>query len=273
MIKPVASVLVLALMSIGLWGQPQAHPWPTESDRPTLVVQIQPPPGYQRLNMEEDSFGSWLRQLPLREDTTVYLYDGRVKPRQDVQSAVIDIDIGNRDLQQCADAVMRLRAEYLLARGRDAEIGFNFTSGHPATWLAWREGQRPKVSGSQVVWQKRSEPDASYANFRRYLTTVFVYAGTASLVRELNRVPDPLAVSPGQVFIQGGFPGHAVLVMDVAENQRGERVFLLAQSYMPAQNMHILRQPNKTDPWYPAKAVGELVTPEWAFRYTDLYTW
>ena len=45
----------------------------------------------------------------------VLIYTGAQKWRQDVHAAVIDIDVGRRDLQQCADAIMRLRAEWLFA--------------------------------------------------------------------------------------------------------------------------------------------------------------
>ena len=42
---------------------------------------------------------------------------------------------------------------------------------------------------------------------------------------------------------------------------------LLMQSYMPAQQMHVLRGPRaEASPWYPVPAAGEaLVTPEWTF--------
>ena len=78
------------------------------------------------------------------------------------------------------------------------------------------------------------------------------------------------------MFIKGGFPGHAVLVADVAENaQTGEKRFLLVQSYMPAQEIHVLKNPPAADgsPWYPAAFEGDLVTPEWRFAAGSLRRW
>ena len=73
----------------------------------------------------------------------------------------------------------------------------------------------------------------------------------------------------GDVFIKGGSPGHAVIVVDVAVNEStGEKVFMLAQSYMPAQEIHVLVNPNDAEfsPWYSADFGEELMTPEWAFK-------
>jgi hypothetical protein len=63
---------------------------------------------------------------------------------------------------------------------------------------------------------------------------VLAYAGTYSLEHELK--PVPLGdIEIGDVFVKGGFPGHAVLVADMVENSAtGEKRFLLIQSYMPA---------------------------------------
>jgi len=84
-------------------------------------------------------------------------------------------------------------------------------------------------------------------------------------------VRNPAQVRIGDVFIRGGFPGHAVIVVDVAENQQGQRIFLLAQSFMPAQQIHVLRNPTSSlTPWYLAKQHGPLATPEWLFDYRDL---
>ena len=81
---------------------------------------------------------------------------------------------------------------------------------------------------------------------------------------------DPSKPQIGDVFIQGGFPGHAVLIVDIAESAQGERAFLLVQSYMPAQEIHVLRNSADLNPWYRAQSKGKLQTPEWDFEYGDL---
>ena len=265
--------LTLLLGSTGLPAQ--SHPWLSGTAEKTLAERVSPPPGYTRLPASPNSFAAWLRGLPLHPGRPeVRLFDGRKKSNQRAQYAVFDIDVGTRDLQQCADAVIRLRAEYLLARGCEAAIAFDFTSGDTASWTAWQQGQRPQVSGNRVRWTATARPDDSYANFRRYLDTVFTYAGSYSLSKELVAVADPSQLEPGDVFIQGGFPGHAVIVVDVAANAAGERVFLLAQSFMPAQDIHLLVDPTapaaSENPWYPARPSGILRTPEWRFDYGDL---
>lgn len=247
-----------------------AQPWGAESTE-TVAARFAPPVGYERVAADGGSFGAWLRNLPVKPGrSTVHLYNGELKANQTAQAAVLDIDVGDLDLQQCADAVIRLRAEYLWQAGRQAELAFNFTSGHRCAWSSWREGMRPLVDGNKVEFHKRADADSSYANFRAYLNTVFTYAGSYSLSQELERVQNPAQLEPGDVFIQGGFPGHAVIVLDVAEDAESRRVFLLAQSYMPAQEIHVLRNPDGGDVWYPARARGVLLTPEWTFDFTDL---
>jgi hypothetical protein len=233
---------------------------------------IAPPAGFTRTAQPAGSFGEWLRGLPLKAGRPpVHLHDGRLKGNQEAHWAVVDVDTGRKNLQQCADAVMRLRAEYLFAGGRADAVAFDFTSGDRAAFARWAQGERPVVSGDRVSWRRSAAKDGSYESFRRYLDVVFTYAGSASLARELVPVPQVQGVEPGDVFIQGGSPGHAVLVVDVAERAGSrERAFLLAQSYMPAQDVHILRSPGRPDPWYVTDFGDELVTPEWTFRCTDL---
>ncbi len=90
------------------------YPWKKDIDyHNTLINRIPTPAGFTRTQVSVNSFGDWLRHLPLKpKGSKVLVYYGEEKHRQDVHAAVVDIDTGTKDLQQCADAVMRVKAEY-----------------------------------------------------------------------------------------------------------------------------------------------------------------
>ncbi len=255
-------------------GEARRYPWAAECDAAqTIAARIPPPAGAERVATPVGSFADWLRHLPLKPGRPdVLLFNGQKKANQDAHAAVVALDVGARDLQQCADAVIRLRAEYLFSLGRTGDIAFSFTSGDRAEWAKWAEGHRPRVSGSQVRWAKSAARDASYQSFRQYLDTVFTYAGTLSLSRDLRKVEKLEEIQAGDVFIQGGSPGHAVLVVDVAATRTGAKLFLLAQSYMPAQEVHLLKNPSDPalSPWYAVDFGETLATPEWRFPRSSL---
>ncbi|GAB2969326.1 DUF4846 domain-containing protein [Hymenobacter coalescens] len=260
--------------------QPAAprYAWLTRAYAPqtALAARFAPPAGCQRVAVPPGSFGHWLRGLPLRPPgTAVRLYNGQLKNPQTVHAAVLDLDTGARDLQQCADAVMRLRAEYQFTQNFRT-IHFHLTSGHDIWFGDWVEGQGFRVQGEDVLPAARPVEKPDHAALRRYLDQIFTYAGSLSLSRELR--PVLLAdMQPGDVFVQGGSPGHAVIVLDVAEHAATKaRYALLAQSYMPAQNMHVLR--NDAAPrlgaWFRIDANARVVaTPEWEFEAAHLKRW
>lgn len=234
------------------------------------------PENFTRVKNDSASFGAWLRGLPLLPaETKVHLYNGELKRNQSAQAAVIDIDPGKKDLQQCADAVMRLRAEYLFATAQYDLIAFNYTSGDRVDYVRWTKGRRILAQGNKTkeVWTGTKYPSlADHDAFRLYMDDIFNYAGTLSLSRELKAIPAD-SIRPGDVFIHGGSPGHAELVIDVAVNAKtGEKLFMLAQSYMPAQQVHILRNPEKEgmDPWYSLNFGPVLETPEYDFERGEL---
>jgi hypothetical protein len=229
------------------------------------------PAGFKRKNHDGNSFEYFLSNFKLKPHGSVVRYfDGKKKEKENVYLAVLDLDIGKKDLQQCADAVIRLRAEYMYAQKQYDVISFNFTSGFKCDYKKWKEGFRPSVNGNNVSWVKRKEPENSYASFFSYMETVFTYAGTLSLSKELQKVPLK-EMKIGDVLIQGGSPGHAVIVMDMAEDSKGNKVFMLAQSYMPAQDIQILVNPDNNSPWYQLDESKEVIrTPEWNFTTNDL---
>jgi len=215
------------------------------------IRDIQCPKGYARISAEPDSFANWLRNFPLKKDKAVHLFDGSLKANQDAQFAVLELSVGNKDLQQCADAIMRLRAEYLYSRRQFKAIRFYDNN---KSCFACPE-------------------NCSRAVFEKYLEKVFSYCGTLSLQKQLAdcRIDETTA---GNVIIQGGSPGHAVIIVDEAEDAFGHKIYLLAQSYMPAQEMHILnnRFQKEINPWYSFESV-DIQTPEWKFTNAKLKKW
>lgn len=240
----------------------------------TIETRILPPSGFSRIMGADGSFAKYLRNLPLKpHGSEVLLYDGSVKTNHNTYDAVIAMEIGNKDLHQCADAIMRLRAEYLWNQKRYHDIHFNFTNGFRVEYSKWMEGKRIVFEGNNTYWVDKVAPSNTYQDFWEYMELIFNYAGTLSLSKELIPV-DVGNMKIGDVFIRGGSPGHAVLVIDIAENTVSkEKVFLLAQSYMPAQETQLLQNPNNSElsPWYSLTEISEeLHTPEWTFSMNDL---
>lgn len=268
----------LCLGVVASGGAPGATDWyawlADYDDTVTLKHRINAPQGYIRTPVECGGFGDWLRNLPLKAgNPPVHLFTGAQKLNQAAHAAVVDIDVGDRDLQQCADAIIRLRAEYLYAQGALDAIRFSFTSGQQAEFRKWLDGYRPMPQGDRVRWVKAGARQPSHDGLMEYLTQVFIYAGSYSLSQELVCVPDIRDMRIGDVFIQGGFPGHAVIVVDMAAHKgTSKKLFLLAQSYMPAQDVHVLRNPAAPalSPWYSLDFGSELQTPEWKFAAQDL---
>jgi hypothetical protein len=239
----------------------------------TISERINVPEGYSRIEVENNSFAEYLRNLPLKEhQAKVLYYNGKVKENFGVYEAVVDMEIGTKNLQQCADAVMRLRGEYLYQQKKWDQIHFNLTNGFRVDYRKWMQGYRVVVDGNKTYWAKKSSELNSYETFRNYMEFVFIYAGTLSLSQELQSVKlEEMQI--GDVLIQGGSPGHAVIVVDMAENQEtGEKLYLLAQSYMPAQEIQLLANPNnrKISPWYILSTDEKIHTPEWVFTKDDL---
>jgi hypothetical protein len=238
----------------------------------TIETRFEVPSGFERKQVDTSSFGHWLRQLPLKEKgAQVKLYNGSLKGNQDAHLAVVDLSIGSKDLHQCADAVMRLRADYLFSKKKYDVIHFHFTNGFDALYSKWRKGQRIQVSGNNVQWVGGGKTGDSQSSYWQYLEKVFSYAGTLSLSKELKpkKIED---IEIGDVFIQGGSPGHAVIVVELAINSKtGEKIFMLAQSYMPAQEIQVLRNPSsyENSPWFEIQG-STLETPEWDFQFNHL---
>lgn len=240
----------------------------------TIAKRIACPSSFSRIPASEESFTAYLRNLPLKpSDEDVLLFDGRSK-RVFVHCGVIDMPLRNKDLQQCADSGMRLYAEYLYANKQYNKITFNFTNGQPCAYVNYAEGKRIQFNGNTANWVQKAKKDYGYDTFQDYLDLVYTYAGSFSLSEELKKVAID-SIQPGDLFIHPGFPGHVVIVMDVCKNDStGERLFLMAQGFTPAQEIEILinLDEGKINPWYSIQH-DLIASPQFNFNGDELYRW
>lgn len=130
----------------------QAKPAKTESSSTislidasgmTLESRIHTPDGYTRTNEADGSLAAFLRNYAMEPDqSSVLLYDGSKKRNQKAHVAVFDLPLEHEDLQQCADSVIRVYAEYFWSTKQYDRIAFHFTNGFDAQYTKWADGYR-----------------------------------------------------------------------------------------------------------------------------------
>jgi hypothetical protein len=250
--------IILLLLSLGYTIGTGSVPGFDPSMR--SVKDIPLPAGFERVPVSSRLFADYLRSLPLRKDKTVYLYNKQPKPNQSIHYAVIDISTGDKDLQQCADAIMRLRAEYFFDKKLYDSIRFP-------------KGNHDEYRFLQYLKRTTQTPHAALLQF---METVFMYCGSYTLEKSLHTVTDVSRMQVGDVFVKGGAPGHAEIVVDMAVNKTtGKKIYLLAEGYMPAQDIHILLNPSLTNygPWHELTNNKQVVTASWIFSSDQLRRW
>lgn len=248
----------------------------------SIVTRILVPSGYTRVEAEKGSFAEFVRNYELKPDKSkVYLYNGAEKDTQSAHVAVFKLPIEKYDLQQCADSIMRMYAEYYWQTKQYDKIGFHFVNGFNATYAKWIQGYTIRVSGNSVSWSRDSSCDSSYESFKKYMRMVFNYASTLSMEKESKPI-NIKDIQVGDIFIYGGSPGHVVMIVDVAVNAQGKKAFLIAQGFMPAQEFHILknakcdgsdalRNKEGNEMWYFEEDVTyPFLTPEYSFEQGSL---
>jgi hypothetical protein len=210
------------------------------------VGEIAPPPGYAVSAPVAGSFAAYLAALPLYPpDRQVLSYRGDAMDMPAYR--VVDMPVGSKDLQQCADSILRLRAGWLRSVGKDP--AFRYTSGDLSSWADYAAGWRLQVSGNAVRRVKAAAPDSSEAAYERWLMSVFMYAGTISLAKDsvADRSPDA-----GDFLLISGSPGHAVMILAVAHPTEvpppGSPVpptrVMIGQGFMPAMDFHVVAAPD-----------------------------
>lgn len=225
---------------------------PDPASAGTVHQAFPPPAGFTRV--AADDWGRSLGALPLAPaERPVLTHDGRVVSRTD---RVIDIPLSKGDLQQCADSLIRLRATWLKDAAKP--VSFHATSGDPIPYARFSGGETPYAKGKGLAWRQ-----GSTGRWEDYLRLVFTWAGTWSL-ETYDTVRATGALKPGDLLLEGGFPGHTVVLLDVA-TRGDETLVLVGEGFMPAQSFHVEIGPHAG--WHAWTAEG-LDLGHWSFEPT-----
>ncbi|MBM9499959.1 hypothetical protein JWG44_06810 [Leptospira sp. 201903071] len=187
------------------------------------IGEIQTPDGSSRISYPKDSFSNFVRNLPLKPDSTLWTFQKRNIIHRYDTLAVLNVPLlFQDDLEQCADFTMRIWAEYHKQKGNlDRFYLFDYNG------------------------RKKSfrESGLSYVSFLR---KSFVSSNSYSLKKGGLGIEEA-DLRPGDLFVQNetGGIGHVSMILDAAENSNRERFYLIGFSFMPAQEMHIEKAPKK----------------------------
>ncbi|WP_452223281.1 DUF4846 domain-containing protein [Lacinutrix chionoecetis] len=237
-------------------------------DSLTISSRVKVPVGYTRVNYPKGSFQECLRNYKLQPfGSKIINYDDSEYFWQGGHIGILEIPVPANGLQQCADALIRIRSEYLWNNNRKDEIGFNFTSGHYCSWKQYAEGYRPKINGNKVSFNKTASANNSRENFYKYLNLLYMYSGTLSMYNELESIKDEKELQIGDMLIKGGSPGHVAIICDEVINNEGEKLFLLFQGNTPAQSVHLVKnlEDNSISPWYNLKMNSVIPVSNYTF--------
>jgi len=235
----------------------------------SVSARVKTPENYTRVQYPKGSFQEFIQNYRLKPfGAKVINYDGSEYFYQSGHVGVFDLSVPTNGLQQCADALIRLRSEYLWKKNQQSKVGFEFTSGHYCSWEKYAEGYRPKVKGSKVTFHKTANKNFTKANFYRYLNLIYTYSGTLSLYNELPKVISAKNLQVGDMLVYPGTPGHIIMIVDEVKNEAGEKRFILAQGNTPAQSVHMLKNPNdsKMNPWYELELNAYIEVPGYYFN-------
>lgn len=230
-------------------------------------------PNYYRKPVQNGSFEYYLLSLPLKPANYKTHFATGEEKTFDVQIGVLDIPMINPDYHQSTGYIIQLRAEYLYNSKLYGRIHFNFFNGFLCSYSKWAAGFR--VNSTNSGWEHQTEMDYGRATFKKYLDVVLKNTGASSLAREMIKV-NFSDVKAGDVLIQSGHPGHAVLILDALYNDKDRTVkLMLAQGFNPAQEMEILKNyEDEESPWFTVSldATDETMirTPQWTFYAKDL---
>jgi len=249
-----------------------------------IATRFNVPTGYTRMQeRDRTTFFVFVQNLPLLPNGTPVVYSNKdAKPANSRRpAAVLNMVLDEENLQQKPQSLMRLWAEYLFEQQQFGDIIFHIRNGQPIAYDKWKEGLKGIVEGTGY-WTKVPLDLKAYTTFRRYLNFVFRYSDFQTIQKDWRVLPAS-DLAPGSILFaekEGNYA--AVMILDVAINERGERLLILACGGSPAQSIEVLQNSNtgrtpaqqatNLGPWFRVEKDGTVRTGDAVFNInTDLY--
>ena len=191
----------------------------------TIGTRFNPPAGYARKEAPKGSIAEFYRNYPMFPSTHhVTNCFGQIYEN----TQVLKMDLIGDNIQQCADAAMRLRCEYLFSQKQYDKISFHVSNGNIWSYNNYLSKNNRKVGEDSL---------------RDYMFYLFSWCGSKSL-DDYDTVPVAFPdIQIGDIACRGGTPGHVATIVDIAYPTDGSTntiAVLFAQSYQPAQETEII---------------------------------
>ncbi|MDR2802499.1 MAG: DUF4846 domain-containing protein [Prevotellaceae bacterium] len=261
-------IIFILLLPLPCVAQSGIHP-----EGRTVIARFGVPAGYHRTDTAPATFAFFLQHLPLLPPKTpVKFYDG-VPNTASHAAAVIDMETGDKNLQQNIQTAIRLWAEYLFEQQRFPDIHFHINNGELIPYEQWAQGMK-LVINHKTYWTKTPSNPRLYQTFRRYLNFIFTNSDFQTLLQDME-LSSANTVASGDVLIyNNGSENFVVMILDVAVHQEtGETLVLLVSGGNPAQSVHVLQNTGEnktTGAWFPVKD-GVLTAGEMSFSTAQRY--
>ena len=130
--------------------------------------------------------------------------------------------------------------------------------GHRIEWQEWKAGFRPVFRGIVVSMFRSAQPDSSHQSYMSFLNTVYSESHTQQFYHAYLSV-ERREIQIGDFIIKKGTKGHAIMIVDLAQNEQGQKIALIGNGDTPACQFFLLNY--RTDnPWIPLNFDQEALT-------------
>lgn len=206
------------------------------------INEIKVPVGYNRIQFSQDSYSTYIQNLPLKQNNRIYMWNGkRLCYANNIYNILAVINkpiLFKEDLEQCTDYPMRFWADYHKENNiTDKLFLFDY-------------------NGNKKYFKDSTK------SYLKYLRWHMAFSNSYSIKMGARKINIYDTLIPGDMFVQNtnGTIGHVSVVVDAAENSNGKRIYLIGYSYMPAQEFHIEDAENQDN-------TGEWFTKEGYIKY------